>query len=186
VHAASPAGKQTPSCHKTYIDAILLPSHRGNIDLASCIWEQGYSHRIVVCSRQLGRRLYIWPILLPWPTRLTFRSDDRIRGLVINDICNEQPAEEMVWLAKPLASYTDSNIESIPMIKSRLIRLPPTPVMVKRSFLPPVLKPTCLVIYDQTMIFGTTPNTQYIWKKKPFAAVDDDHYMFGNPHRWDV
>ena len=32
-------------------------------------------------------------------TRFTFQSDSSIRGLAINDICNEQPAEEVAWLA---------------------------------------------------------------------------------------
>lgn len=31
-------------------------------------------------------------------TRFTFQSDSSIRGLVVNDICNEQLAEEVAWL----------------------------------------------------------------------------------------
>lgn len=52
-------------------------------------------------------------------TRFTFQSDSCIRGLIINDICNGQPAEEIAWLAHLWCCPSD--LDSMTMAASRVL-----------------------------------------------------------------
>jgi hypothetical protein len=52
-------------------------------------------------------------------TRFTFRSDSSIRGLVINDICNGQPTEEIAWLTNLWSC--PSNLNSITVLVANVL-----------------------------------------------------------------
>jgi hypothetical protein len=88
-----------------------LPPERGNKVTATTLW---YAVDSTLEDTSLSG-----PFFCLGSTRFTFRSASSIRGLVINDICNGQPAEEIAWLAN--LWFCPSDLDSITVLVSRVL-----------------------------------------------------------------
>lgn len=88
-----------------------LPPERESRITATTLW--------YAVDNTLKDTSFSGPFLCLGSTRFTFRSGSSIRGLVINDICNGQPAEEIAWLANLWSCPSD--LDSIKVFVSAVL-----------------------------------------------------------------